>query len=146
MKTITFIFLTIFSVVRLYSQSYEIDFAGAGDTTVVDSVIVKNLDQGISLTLKGNDILKLNIPTGVPLIYELDEALKPQNSYYLGNEEEIQKSKELFETEYHISIKDISTLESLIADLEEKVINIVKTSEKYNPILKRRELIFFIDH
>lgn len=34
-----------------------------------------------------DDILKLNIPTGVPLVYELDDALKPIKSYYLGNQE-----------------------------------------------------------
>jgi len=65
MKTITFLFLTIFMVARLYSQSYEIDFAGTGDTTVVDSVKVENLNQGISLTLNGNDVLRLNVITGI---------------------------------------------------------------------------------
>jgi 2,3-bisphosphoglycerate-dependent phosphoglycerate mutase len=35
------------------------------------------------------DILKLNIPTGVPLVYELDDDLKPLKSYYLGNQEEL---------------------------------------------------------
>jgi 2,3-bisphosphoglycerate-dependent phosphoglycerate mutase len=49
--------------------------------------LVKYLDN-----VSDEDILKLNIPTGVPLVYELDAALKPQKSYYLGNEEEIQKS------------------------------------------------------
>lgn len=29
------------------------------------------------------DIVELNIPTGIPLIYELDERLKPINNYYL---------------------------------------------------------------
>jgi len=65
MKTIAFILLTIFTVTTFYSQSYEIDFAGTGDTTVVDSVLVKNLNQGIFLTIKGNDVLKLNTITGI---------------------------------------------------------------------------------
>src|SRR5215510_2339695 len=34
------------------------------------------------------DITELNIPTGVPLIYELDENLKPIKNYYLGDPEE----------------------------------------------------------
>ena len=34
-------------------------------------------------------IVKLNIPTGVPLVYELDEDLKPIKSYYLGDPEAI---------------------------------------------------------
>ncbi len=36
-----------------------------------------------------DDILKLNIPTGVPLVYELDDNLKPIKSYYLGNQDEL---------------------------------------------------------
>ena len=36
-------------------------------------------------------IIKLNIPTGVPLVYELDDDLKPITHYYLGDEEEIAK-------------------------------------------------------
>ena len=42
--------------------------------------LVKHLD-GIS----EEDILKLNIPTGAPLVYELDADLKPIRSYYLGD-------------------------------------------------------------
>jgi 2,3-bisphosphoglycerate-dependent phosphoglycerate mutase len=34
------------------------------------------------------DITELNIPTGLPLVYELDEELKPIKSYYLGDPEE----------------------------------------------------------
>jgi 2,3-bisphosphoglycerate-dependent phosphoglycerate mutase len=33
-----------------------------------------------------SDIVDLNIPTGIPLVYELDEALKPLRSYYLGDD------------------------------------------------------------
>ena len=36
-------------------------------------------------------ISELNIPTGIPLIYELDENLKPIKHYYLGNPEKIEK-------------------------------------------------------
>lgn len=38
------------------------------------------------------DIPNLNIPTGVPLVYELDKNLKPIRHYYLGNPEEIKKA------------------------------------------------------
>jgi 2,3-bisphosphoglycerate-dependent phosphoglycerate mutase len=33
----------------------------------------------------------LNVPTGVPLVYELDKALKPVRHYYLGDQSEIAK-------------------------------------------------------
>lgn len=46
--------------------------------------LVKYLDN-----LSEEEVLKLNIPTGVPLVYELDDQLKPLKSYYLGDQEAI---------------------------------------------------------
>ncbi len=51
--------------------------------------LVKYLD-GIS----DDDIVGLNIPTGVPLVYELDEDLRPLGHYYLGDEEQIKAAVE----------------------------------------------------
>src|SRR5512147_38562 len=45
--------------------------------------MVKYLDN-----ISDADITELNIPTGLPLVYELDENLKPIKSYYLGDPEE----------------------------------------------------------
>ena len=47
--------------------------------------LVKHLD-GVS----DADICELNIPTGIPLVYELDEDLKPIRHYYLGDAERVQ--------------------------------------------------------
>lgn len=47
--------------------------------------IVKHLDQ-----LSDDAIVELNIPTGIPLVYELDEKLKPLRSYYLGDPAAVQ--------------------------------------------------------
>jgi 2,3-bisphosphoglycerate-dependent phosphoglycerate mutase len=49
--------------------------------------LVKYLD-GIS----DNDIVGLNIPNGIPLVYELDADLKPIRSYYLGDAEAAAKA------------------------------------------------------
>ena len=49
--------------------------------------LVKYLDD-----MSEEAIIKLNIPTGVPLVYELDENLKPIKHYYLGDAEEIAKA------------------------------------------------------
>jgi len=38
------------------------------------------------------EIVKLNIPTGIPLVYELDDQLKPIRYYYLGDPDEIIKA------------------------------------------------------
>lgn len=51
--------------------------------------LVKYLDN-----ISDADTLQLNIPTGIPLIYELDEALKPTKSYYLGEPEEVKRAME----------------------------------------------------
>lgn len=37
--------------------------------------------------ISDTDIVELNIPTGIPLVYELDAELKPIKSYYLGDAE-----------------------------------------------------------
>src|SRR6185369_7174345 len=41
-----------------------------------------------------SEIVELNIPTGVPLLYELDAALKPTGSRYLGDAEAIKAAAE----------------------------------------------------
>ncbi len=51
--------------------------------------LVKYLDN-----MPDEEVVKLNIPTGVPLIYELDDNLKPIAHYYLGDQEEIEKAIE----------------------------------------------------
>ena len=40
------------------------------------------------------EIVSLNIPTGIPLIYELDQALRPIEHYYLGDPEAAKKAAE----------------------------------------------------
>jgi 2,3-bisphosphoglycerate-dependent phosphoglycerate mutase len=49
--------------------------------------LVKYLDE-----ISDQDIVGLNIPTGVPLVYELDERLKPLRHYYLGDPEEVARA------------------------------------------------------
>ncbi len=51
--------------------------------------LVKYLD-GIS----EEAITELNIPTGMPLVYELDDALRPLRNYYLGDPEKVKKAME----------------------------------------------------
>ena len=46
--------------------------------------LVKYLDN-----ISDADIVELNIPTGVPLVYELDQNLKPIKHYYLGDQDAI---------------------------------------------------------
>ncbi len=49
--------------------------------------LVKYLDN-----VSDTEIAELNIPTGIPLVYELDRDLKPIKHYYLGDPEEVAKA------------------------------------------------------
>jgi 2,3-bisphosphoglycerate-dependent phosphoglycerate mutase len=51
--------------------------------------LVKFLD-----SISDQEIAELNIPTGIPLVYELDEALKPMRHYYLSDAEAARKAAE----------------------------------------------------
>ena len=51
--------------------------------------LVKYLDN-----IPDEEIVSLNIPTGIPLVYELDDDLKPIRHYYIGDPEEIKKLTE----------------------------------------------------
>jgi 2,3-bisphosphoglycerate-dependent phosphoglycerate mutase len=50
--------------------------------------LIKHLDH-----VSDDDIVELNIPTAVPLVYELTDELKPIRSYYLGDQAEIAKAQ-----------------------------------------------------
>ena len=49
--------------------------------------LVMYLDQ-----ISDKEILELNIPTGIPLVYELDNNLRPLKHYYLGDEETVNQA------------------------------------------------------
>ena len=51
--------------------------------------LVKYLDK-----IADDKIVELNIPTGIPLVYELDVDLQPIKSYYLGDQEAAKKAAE----------------------------------------------------
>lgn len=51
--------------------------------------MVKFLDK-----IPDDEIVGLNIPTGTPLVYELDDNLNPLKHYYLGDAEEIAKKQQ----------------------------------------------------
>ena len=51
--------------------------------------LVKYLDN-----VSDQEIVELNIPTGIPLVYELNEHLKPLRHYYLGDQEAARKAAE----------------------------------------------------
>ena len=49
--------------------------------------LVKYLDN-----MSEEAILELNIPTGVPLVYELNNDLAPKTHYYLGDSEAVKRA------------------------------------------------------
>jgi 2,3-bisphosphoglycerate-dependent phosphoglycerate mutase len=65
----------------------------SGQTVLIAShgnslrALVKYLD-----AVSDTDIVDMNIPTGIPLVYELDEELHPLRHYYLGDAARVQKA------------------------------------------------------
>ncbi len=73
-------------IVPVIAEGKRVIIAAHGNSL---RALVKHL-AGIS----DEEIVGLNIPTGAPLVYELDAEMKPLNSYYLGNQDEIRKAME----------------------------------------------------
>lgn len=83
---------TVARVLPLWEQKIAPDIR-SGKRVVIAAhgnslrALVKYLDN-----VSDKDILELNIPTGMPLVYELDASLKPLKSYYVGDAEEVAKA------------------------------------------------------
>jgi 2,3-bisphosphoglycerate-dependent phosphoglycerate mutase len=83
---------TVARVLPYWNQSIAPDIR-AGKRVLVTAhgnslrALVKYLDK-----VSDQDIVGLNIPTGVPLVYELDDVLKPIRHYYLGDPAEVEKA------------------------------------------------------
>ncbi len=83
---------TVARVLPYWNQSIAPDIR-AGKRVLITAhgnslrALVKYLDK-----VSDQDIVGLNIPTGVPLVYELDDALKPIRHYYLGDQAEVEKA------------------------------------------------------
>ncbi len=83
---------TVARVLPYWNQSIAPDIR-AGKRVLIAAhgnsirALVKYLDK-----VSDTDIVGLNIPTGVPLVYELDDTLKPIRHYYLGDAAEVEKA------------------------------------------------------
>ncbi len=83
---------TIFSDLR---EGKRLIIAAHGNSI---RAFVKVLDQ-----LSGNEIVDVEIPTGVPLVYELDHFLHPIKKYFLGNEVDIKAAARNLENQKEMS-------------------------------------------
>lgn len=83
---------TIERVVPYYEEVIAPKIAD-GETIIIAAhgnslrALVKHLDN-----ISDEDIASLNIPTGIPLVYELDDALHPVDHYYLADDAELKAS------------------------------------------------------
>ncbi|MEA2037400.1 MAG: 2,3-diphosphoglycerate-dependent phosphoglycerate mutase [Nanoarchaeota archaeon] len=73
-------------IVQVLNQGKKVIISAHGNSL---RALVKYLDN-----VPENEIVKLNIPTGIPLVYELDESLKPIKHYYLGDPEALKNAME----------------------------------------------------
>lgn len=80
---------TVDRVIPLWNEAIVPDIKAGKNVLIVAHgnslrALIKYLEQ-----MDEQEILKLNIPTGQPLVYELDENLRPIRHYYLGDQEAI---------------------------------------------------------
>ena len=86
---------TVDRLMPLWHKSIKTDILSKKKTLIVahgNSIraLIKYIDN-----ISNKNIVQLNIPTGVPLVYELDAKLKPKKHYYLGDLDEINKKASL---------------------------------------------------
>ncbi|MCD4672180.1 MAG: 2,3-diphosphoglycerate-dependent phosphoglycerate mutase [Anaerolineaceae bacterium] len=74
------------TIVPSLKQGKKVLIAAHGNSL---RALVKYLDH-----VPDEEIVGLNIPTGMPLVYELDDDLKPIRHYYLGDPEQVKKAME----------------------------------------------------
>lgn len=92
---------TVTRVVPYYEQAIVPVMRAGGRVLVVAHgnslrALVKHLD-GISDT----DVVGLNIPTGIPLVYEFNTRLKPVKRYYLGDDERVSAAADAVGNQAH---------------------------------------------
>jgi 2,3-bisphosphoglycerate-dependent phosphoglycerate mutase len=83
--------------------------------------LIKHLEN-----ISEKDILELNIPTGIPLVYELDEEIKPINKYYLGDEESVKKAMELVANQTKKNSSNLKVLEDFSSYFKENKFDSLK--------------------
>jgi 2,3-bisphosphoglycerate-dependent phosphoglycerate mutase len=62
--------------------------------------LVKHFDK-----ISSSEITKVNIPLGIPLVYELSEELKPFNKYYLGEDKQVKEAMEFIANQHKSELK-----------------------------------------
>jgi len=72
------------TIVPVIRQKQKVIIVAHGNSL---RALVKYLDK-----ISDEEIVGLNIPTGIPLVYELDDALNPLDHYYLGDQEKVQQA------------------------------------------------------
>ncbi|MEK6947150.1 MAG: 2,3-diphosphoglycerate-dependent phosphoglycerate mutase [Nanoarchaeota archaeon] len=72
------------NIVPLLKQKKKVLISTHGNSL---RALVKYLDK-----MSGDEIVKFEIPTGIPLVYELDDNLKPIKRYFLASKEELEKA------------------------------------------------------
>ena len=79
------------SIVPNIKQGKKVIIAASGNSL---RALLKHLD-----SISDEDIVKVNIPTGIPLVYELDRRLMPIKHYYLGSPKEVKKAIKAIEAQ-----------------------------------------------
>jgi len=75
------------------------------EITVAEYLLIRLKQIGMDLLfgVPDADIVEMNIPTGIPLVYELDVDMKPIRHYYLGDAERVRTARQA--SANHLSLK-----------------------------------------
>jgi len=136
MKKFIILLVTILTLSNLNAQIYNINFTALGTTATIDSVNVKNITQGTSLTMLGFDILQL----GTVGINELN---KTNNSMKVYPNPMLEQTELTFYAEHagtaQITIYDVSGRKVL-----QTINNVIEGSQKYT-ISGLKQGVYFIN-
>ena len=74
--------------------------------------LVKHFDE-----VSDADIVELNIPTGIPLIYELDNNLKAIRHYYLGDAQRVQKAMQAVASQASLKAQQEGSFGTIMSEM-----------------------------
>jgi 2,3-bisphosphoglycerate-dependent phosphoglycerate mutase len=77
---------SVWNIAPLVRSGRRVLLSGHGKSL---RALVKHLD-----AVSDKDIVELNIPTCIPLVYELDDALRPLRHYFLGDARRVDEAAE----------------------------------------------------
>lgn len=114
---------------RPFKERNVIERQSIASMRYISDIIIFIFDISKDATIKLEE--QINLFEDIEKQFSNVPIIKVLNKIDILSEEEIEKGKSAFKTEFQISTKDTSSLNNLIFKLEEEIKNIIKTAEKF---------------